>query len=350
MSNLEADKGKKSLPPKKTGLGRGLGSLLGGQEGSFSKNSDGLNVIDKALKDSPSQQSEALKQGFKETSAAKSEAPAPRIPDTARIWNIGIDKLKGHPHQPRKIFDSDALRELSQSIKEQGILQPIVARKMSEGNFQIVAGERRWRAAQLAGLHEVPVILKETEDRKALELALIENIQREDLSPIEEAEAYSHLMQEYNLTQQEVADKVGKDRATVANVLRLLNLVPAVREMLSKGEISMGQAKVLLSIPDPQTQKEVAQKVRKNQLTVRQTEQLILKLKNKSEPSPNMESIDVSKSLAEGVAQELQRLLGTRVSIDYSQGKGKISIYYYSDEEFNQVTDKLRDSWQKSKI
>lgn len=344
---------KKAPVPKKAALGRGLGSLLGGQEGSFSKNSDGLNVIDKALKDSPSTTDSSLKQGFKESSTRPSQATSvetkPQIPDTARIWTVQVDKLKGNPKQPRRTFEPEALKELAASIKEKGILQPIVARKLKDGSFEIVAGERRWRAAQQAGLHEVPVILKVTEDQNALELALIENIQREDLNPIEEAQAYSYLIKEYKLTQQEVADKVGKDRATVANVLRLMQLVPAVREMLAKSEISIGHAKVLLSVADPNIQKNIAQKVRKNQMTVRQTEQMVLKSITPPAKEQDMEAFNVSQSLVKGVAEELQKLLGTRVAIDYSKGKGKISVYYYSDDEFNEIIEGLRESWQKSK-
>lgn len=346
---------RKPAPQKRTSLGRGLGSLLGGQEGSFSKNADGLNnIIDKSLTDSPSQTNSAMKQGFVETEKKPVSTPPPQevrpqIPETARIWTVPVDKLKGNPNQPRRVFEPEALKELANSIKEKGILQPIVARKLKTGQFEIVAGERRWRAAQQAGLHEVPVILKITEEQNALELALIENIQREDLNPIEEAQAYSHLIKEYKLTQQEVADKVGKDRATVANVLRLMQLGPQVREMLAQGEISIGHAKVLLSVADPVLQKNIAQKVRKSQLTVRQTEQLVLKSITPPEKEKDMESIDVAQSLVKGVAEELQKLLGTRVSIDYSKGKGKISVYYYSDDEFNEIIDGMRDSWQKSK-
>ncbi|MCB0364237.1 MAG: ParB/RepB/Spo0J family partition protein [Bdellovibrionaceae bacterium] len=320
--------------PKKTALGRGLGSLLG----------NSTPIEEEPLTKLPPMKSEtnsALKEGFIESPAQ------PKIPDTARVWKIAVDKIYPNVNQPRQVFDAEPLKELSASIREKGVLQPIVARKMPDGGYEIIAGERRWRAAQQAGLHEVPVILKESDDQEAMELALIENIQRADLNPVEEAEAYAHLIKKYNLTQQKLAEQVGKDRVTIANTMRLLNLAPEVRVMVSKGEISMGQAKVLLSVDDPKVQRQLAKKVCNDKLSVRATEKLVLKRFKQPQGNNGVEEIDISGRLAKGLADELQKIMGTKVAIDYFGGKGKIAISFYSDDELNQMADKFRTAWQK---
>ena len=235
----------------------------------------------------PSRSEPALQQGFVETPvAAPVAAPvvaavpaaAPAVPNHLRIWQVPIEKIEANPNQPRQIFATEPLQELANSIHEKGIIQPLLLRKKGEG-FEIIAGERRWRAAQMAGLKEVPALVKEHEDQEVLELALIENIQRENLNPIEEAEAYDFLIKKYNLTQQGLAQKVGKDRATVANLLRLLQLQPGVRQMVSKNELSLGQAKVLLSITDGKRQQALAEKAHKETLSVRALEKLLAKPK-----------------------------------------------------------------------
>ena len=274
---------------------------------------------------------------------------AQQIPDDARIWQIQVDKLVSGEFQPRTEFDKQKINELAASIKEHGILQPIVARKLSANKYEIVAGERRWRAAQVAGLHQVPVILKEMANQKALELALIENIQREDLNPIEEAEAYQKLSEEFNLTQQQVADKVGKERATIANSLRLLLLPKSLREMLQKSEISTGHAKVLLAVSDAKTQLEFAQKIRQDKVSVRQLEKMVASLNIVKKTETKTGSVDksVTDRLIAGLGEELQKILGTKVSIDYSNAKGKIAIHFYSDEELTQIVDRLKESHGK---
>ncbi len=320
-------------PAKKPSLGRGLGSLLGP---ALTENND-----------SPTQT-------FKNTSILENKqiqnsAPlAPQVPDHARIWQVDVAKLAPNENQPRKSFPNEALRELAQSIKEKGILQPIVARPLPDGKFEIIAGERRWRAAQTAGLKEVPVILKNPKDQEALELALIENIQREDLNPIEEAEAYQHLIQTYNLTQQTLADQLGKDRATVANVLRLLALTREVRQMVASGQLSMGHAKVLLAIQDPVKQKSLALQVISKKFSVRELERQVAQLLTppKDEARDSI-GINVSEKFMTGLAEELQKMMGTKVSLDYEKGKGKIAIHFYSDEQLNSLVDRLREKWRK---
>lgn len=360
--------GKKNI--KKAALGRGLGSLLGGSlDDSPVEEIELPDAEEKAVetkektpattvvaeKNVVPQLRPKIKEGFVEEEkkvvvkeVIKEVIKEASIPETARIWNVAIDKLMGNKEQPRKYFDKEALGELANSIKEQGILQPIVVRKKDDGNFEIIAGERRWRASQIAGLHEVPVILKETDNQKALELALIENIQREDLNVIEEAKAYSHLMKEYGLTQQQLSEKVGKERATIANVLRLLNLTPEVQNMVALGDLSLGQAKVIMGLIDPLQQKKVAKKVVKNKLTVKATEKLIQQIKTGSAvQSADALNVDVSSKLISSLSEELQKILGTKVSIDYLKGKGKVSVHFYSDDELNQFVDTVRSAWQK---
>lgn len=327
MSNLTNDSSN-----KKKSLGRGLGSLLG----------DPATLGTQAPKAGPS---------APQAASLRSDVPStPQVPAEARIWQVGIDKLKPSVYQPRNHFEKTKLEELAQSIKGSGILQPIVARKLANGAFEIIAGERRWRAAQMAGLHEVPVIVKALGDRETLELALVENIQREDLNAIEEAEAYQRLAQEFNLTQQQVAEKVGKERATVANAIRLLQLPPDVREMLSAQEITTGHAKVLLALPLPKEQTRWAKKVRDEQLTVRKLEKFIqeaLVPEKKAAPEGSLGS-NVTQRLITGLSEELQKLLGTKVTIDYSNSKGKISIHFYSDDELSQLIERVKEGCQKS--
>lgn len=343
--------------PKKQALGRGLGSLLGA-----SLEEEPNQSIKKVEKSIPSEvtkkiefQAEketVLKENIIEPEKSTEKEAVPNIPDTARIWQVSIEKLKGNPDQPRKDFDSQALKELSESIKKQGILQPIVARKRDDGTYQIIAGERRWRASQQAGLHEVPVVLKESTDQKALELALIENIQRENLNPMEEAEAFDWFLQTYSLTQQALAEKIGKDRASIANSLRLLKLHPDLRTYLRAGELSTGQAKVLLGLDDSALQKKIGFQVLKKKLTVRETERLVAKAKKgglavETSQQDKIDELDISTKLVDGLSQELQKILGTRVAIDYKSGKGRVKINFYSDAELDNIVDKLRDAWKK---
>lgn len=347
---------------KKKGLGRGLGSLLGGQaQPSTQEKAIKVNTqpeatlspkvpVEQSAVVVQSQASQSVSQEVQSNTVIQKDKPASATPVDIenKIWKVGIDKLTPGQFQPRRTFEKESLQELAQSIKENGILQPIIARRTKSGKLEIIAGERRWRASQIAGLHEVPVILRVFNDKEALELAIVENIQREDLNAIEEAEGYSRLITEFKLSQQQVAEKVGRDRATVANAVRLLLLPPQVKEMISKDEISVGHAKVLLSLQEPSKQIEVAKKVLKEKIAVRKLEKLvqsILKgssIEDEVKPSTNK----VSQILISGVESELQKLLGTKVNIDYSDAKGKISIYFYSDDEFNNLSDRLKQGWK----
>ncbi len=315
---------------KKKALGRGLGSLLGGAQSAQSQTS---------------QAKESLP-----TSSIQSQSTAPTgMVVEGKVWQVAIDKLQPGAFQPRQHFSKASLDELALSIKANGILQPITARKTSNpSKFEIVAGERRWRAAQLAGLHEVPVLIKTYTDKESLELAIIENVQREDLDPIEEAEAYSRLMGDFNLSQQQVSEKVGKERATVANAIRLLALPQDVKEMIRKQDLSVGHAKVLLAIEDKVQLVSLARRVSQEKIPVRRLEKIIQEMKakpalhNATLTAEDRTKENVTLRLIKGLSEELQRTLGTRVNIDYQDSKGKISVYFYSDDELTKIVDRLK--------
>lgn len=261
-----------------------------------------------------------------------------------RIWSLAIEKIIPNQTQPRKDFHKEPLEELSSSIKEQGVLQPITVRKVGE-KYEIIAGERRWRASQLAGLQEVPAIIKEVDDQKSMELALIENLQREDLNTIEEAMGYQLLIDEYDLSQQELAQKVGKSRSAITNALRVLTLPRDVRQMLRQGLLSLGHAKVLLGVEDIKMQIKLARKAVQKKLSVRALEKEILKLKRAK--SDDIDDLDVSERLARGLAEDLQKMLGTKVNIKYKKGKGRLEIAFYSDDELSQFCEKMKNNWKR---
>lgn len=325
-------------------LGRGLGSLLSPQ--AFDTREPVEPVPTTQLKKTSSKTASppAAETGARPTPSA---APA-EVNEESRVWNIDIEKISPHKDQPRKEFALGPLKELAESIRSQGVIQPITVRRTAKDSYQIVAGERRWRAAQMAGLHKVPVLIKKYDEQNSLEVALIENIQRQDLNPVEEAEAYQHLMKSYDLTQQQIAERVGKERATVANFLRLLGLDPQVREHLKQGQISMGHAKALLSVTDLTQQRALAKKIINLRLSVRAAEKLALQNKAQS-ATQDMEPLgaDISQRLVSRSAQELQRLMGRKVQIDYKQGKGKVLIHFYSDDELSELIEKIKESWKK---
>ena len=310
-------------------LGRGLSSLLG--DNDIQGLADyGSPAIKTEVETRPTPQKNAV---------ANTDAEN-------RIWNIAIDKLVPGIYQPRKNFEKESLKELADSIMQNGILQPIAVRKRTGGGYEIIAGERRWRAAQIAGLHEVPAIIKQVSDRDALQFALIENIQREDLDPIEEADSYERLMDEFSLSQQEVAEKVGKERSTVANSLRLIQLPREIKEMISAKMISTGHAKVLLSVHDKAHQLRMAKQVIDKQLSVRALESA---LKSPSKPETaesqgdkNNLNIDMATKLAKELADQLQKALGTKVEISYKAGKGNVTVQFYSDDQLTQIYEKLK--------
>ena len=249
-----------------------------------------------------------------------------------------VEELKPHQQQPRKTFNDAKMAELVASIREKGVIQPLVVRHNGE-HYQIIAGERRWRAAQKAGLKEVPVVIQDVSEDWALEMALIENIQREDLNPIEEAEAYRHLMNNFDLSQEEVAKRVGRERPTVTNALRLLRLPQEIQQDVVAGQLTMGHARALLSLETQARIREARDQVIKKQFSVRQTEALVKKIKyGQPKAAPRKSKVDPE---LQSLAERLQRSLGTKVSIQVqSRGKGgKIEINYYSSEELERLVE-----------
>ncbi|HAG78588.1 chromosome partitioning protein ParB [Stutzerimonas stutzeri] len=290
------------MATKKRGLGRGLDALLGGASVS-------------------AMQEEAAKV------------------DTRELQHLPLDLIQRGKYQPRRDMDPQALEELAQSIKNHGVMQPIVVRPVSGGRFEIIAGERRWRASQQAGLEKVPALVREVPDEAAIAMALIENIQREDLNPIEEAVALQRLQQEFQLTQQQVADAVGKSRVSISNLLRLIALPEEIKTLLSHGDLEMGHARALLGLPAEQ-QVEGARHVVARGLTVRQTEALVRQwLSSKEAPKAEVKvDPDISR-----LEQRLAERLGSPVQIKHGQkGKGQLVIRYSSLDELHGVLAHIR--------
>ena len=255
--------------------------------------------------------------------------------------SLPISQVEPGLKQPRKRFDDEALADLADSIRQHGVIQPLTVRRLSSGYYQIIAGERRWRAAKLAGLSEVPVVIIEADDRKVMELGLIENLQREDLNPMEEAGGYRVLMEEYGLTQEEVAQQVGKSRPAVANALRLLSLPPSLHPLLEDGQLSAGHARAILSVPSPQLQEKLADKVVAEGLSVRQTEALAKRLAaGEATPPPRPEGPDLSIYLKEA-ERTLGARFGRKVSIVSGKRKGRIELEYYGPDDLTARLDLL---------
>ena len=257
------------------------------------------------------------------------------------VTMLPIAKVEAYRKQPRKQFDEASLQDLADSIRRHGILQPLTVRKLSSGYYQIIAGERRWRAARMAGLSEVPVLIIEADDRKAMELAMIENLQREDLNPIEEAEGYKALMEDYGLTQEEAAERVGKSRSNVANVLRLLNLSAPVRALLAKGVLSAGHARALLPLKAA-AQEKAAKAVAEGGLSVRQTEALAKKLLSETDKSPSSKAAKAGVDYTAEAEKELSSRLSRGCRIVTGRKKGKIELEYYGLDDLNDLIDALR--------
>lgn len=304
----------------KKGLGKGLGALYG---------EDVLEAIDAddELFDIPKSRS-AKK-------AKKSEAEGDAVTE------LKIIDIEPNRKQPRKVFDEEPLEALADSIKTHGIIQPILVAPTGNGTYRIIAGERRWRASKLAGLKSIPCIIRNYENKQISELALVENLQREDLNPLEEAEGYQNLMDEFGLTQEEVSRRVGKSRSAVANALRLNNLADEVKKMLSDGSISAGHARAILGAPNSDMQVQAAITVIKDGLNVRQTETLISRLSSKK-PAPKRSAEE--KALAryyKDVEKTLSDKLGTKVNIVRGNKKSKIEIEYYTKDDFERLLDIL---------
>jgi ParB family chromosome partitioning protein len=304
-------------------LGKGLGALLpvNDDEADFFSNSGPAGEDPSAFGSD----------GAAQDRTGKRRAGGERV--------IALEKLRANPSQPRKYFDDEALQELADSIREHGIIQPIIAEDAGDGTYIIVAGERRSRAARLAGLTEVPVILRDYSDEKRLEVSLVENVQRADLNPIEEAEAYKGLMDLTGLSQDEVAIRVGKNRSTVANALRLLKLPKTTRKSLERGEISPGHARAILSVSDPALRETLFQEILEENYSVREAEKRAADLNKGEKPKPPPQAKGGGKRPPEIGAMEEKfiNLLGTKVVIDGDLNKGTIRIDYYSMEDLERL-------------
>jgi len=278
--------------------------------------------------------------------AVLSAAEALRVALGQGVAKVAVGRVRPSSLQPRRDFPTESLRELSDSIREQGILQPLVVRSQGEF-FELIAGERRWRAAQLAGLTEVPVVLREADDSTALELMLVENLQREGLNPMDEAQGYAELIERFRLTQESVATKVGRSRAAVSNALRLLKLPSMVQDGLRDGRVSTGHAKVILGLAKPELQELVARKVSEGSLSVRQTEEWVARLgaeavppTGTTKPTPRgPEPVTVRDPHIADLEDRLRQRFGTKVAIRYRQGRGQIDIRFFSDDELERVLE-----------
>ena len=248
------------------------------------------------------------------------------LPPSAGIIRIPVEHIARDPTQPRKTFDEGKLRELAESIRTQGIIQPVLVRRDGSG-YRLIAGERRWRAAQLAGLHEVPAVVRDVTPAEAFELALVENLQRTDLNPLEEAEGYRRLVQEFGLTQDQIGERVGRDRTSIANALRLLQLPDAVKELLASGALGMGHARALLGMGSGAELVRTAERIVREQLSVRETERIV-RTARPSSSGPSRKP--AGSTAARAVVEDLQRRLGTKVRLEDRGGKGTLEIDFFS--------------------
>lgn len=259
-------------------------------------------------------------------------------PDNAKIETLPLREIEPDPDQPRKTFDDETLAELASSIAEHGLIQPIAVRPKVSGGYLIVAGERRWRACRMAGLTEAPVVVKDVTDEQAMEIALVENLQREDLDPVEEAMGIRELMTRCDLTQEQAARKLGKSRSALANSLRLLNLPENVLELLKSGFLNTGHAKVILGLPTPELQEQAAQMIADHELNVRQAEVLCKKLARPAKGPAEQAPID---TLPVEVEESLKEVLGSEVNVAYHGGKGRLTVHFYSDEQLRAFANLL---------
>lgn len=303
------------MPVKKSGLGKGLDSLI------------------------PNKNVKSAKPSVK--ADEKKAAPKEEILEAGPIM-VKTNKVEPNREQPRKDFDEDALMELADSIKQFGVLQPILVQKKKD-YYEIIAGERRWRAAKMAGVKEVPVIIKNLTDQQIMEISLIENIQREDLNPIEEAHAYKQLLTEFHMKQDEIADRVSKSRSAITNSLRLLKLCDKVQQMIIDEKLTMGHVRPLIGIEDSEEQYQIAQRIFDERLTVRETEKLLKKLqKEKENPEKKVEAEQLAL-IYEHVQELMKQILGTKVTVHPKKNHtGKIEIEYYSQEELDHLLEMMQ--------
>lgn len=316
---------------KRGGLGKGLDSMIPVLDSTATKKKTGRTAIDK----------EALQNAAKEAHKHQKEKMEFEGKPGEQVQIVKLTKVEPSREQPRKQFDADALQELAESIKQFGVLQPLLVQK-KEDYYEIIAGERRWRASKLAGLKEVPVIVKEFTEQEAVEISLIENIQREDLNPIEEAMAYKRLMEEFHLKQDAIAERVSKSRTAVTNSMRLLKLDDRVQQMLIDEMISTGHARALLALESKDAQAEAAVKVFDEKLSVRETERLVKELLNPVQKKEEKPKNQAEELVYKNLEEKIKQIIGSKVAINRrTDNKGKIEIEYYSQEELERIVELL---------
>ena len=339
------------MAARKSGLGKGLDSLIPNKVEEAKTEENAKAGSSSGIKSSRSAKSNGKKPAASgsvsknaDSSAAKPRTKAASVSNREddeeenQILVVPLNQVEPNRAQPRRQFDPDALQDLADSIKIHGILQPLLVSD-KEDYYEIIAGERRWRAAKMAGLKEVPIIVKDLTGGEIVEISLIENIQREDLNPIEEARAYDRLLNEFHLKQEEIAQRVSKSRSAVTNSLRLLRLHPEVQEMLIRAELTAGHARALLAVDDSELQLELAQKIVLNHLSVRDVEKMIKSLTSEKKTPPRPSKDPVLDAIYRDIAGTMEDILGTRVEIHPKKDKGKIEIAYYSQDELNRILE-----------
>lgn len=316
---------------KRGGLGKGLDSMIPVLDSTAPKKKAGRTAINK----------EALQNAAKEAHKHQKEKMELEGKLGEHVQIVKLTKVEPSREQPRKQFDADALQELAESIKQFGVLQPLLVQKKKD-YYEIIAGERRWRASKLAGLKEVPVIVKEFTEQEAVEISLIENIQREDLNPIEEAMAYKRLMEEFHLKQDAIAERVSKSRTAVTNSMRLLKLDDRVQQMLIDEMISTGHARALLALESKDAQAEAAVKVFDEKLSVRETERLVKELLNPVQKKEEKPKNEAQELVYKNLEEKMKQIIGSKVAINRkTENKGKIEIEYYSQDELERIVELL---------
>lgn len=306
---------------KRTGLGKGLGAIFGDE-----------------VMESAAEEQEKKNHPKPEQTSAKAEKKEEE-PEAGNEMFLKLSSIEPNHDQPRMEFREESLMELAESMKEYGVLQPLLVQK--KGDFyEIIAGERRWRAAKLAGLKEVPVVIREYTKQQSMEIALIENVQREDLNPIEEAKAYQKLMQEFGLKQEEIATRVAKNRVTITNSMRLLKLENRVQDMLIQNQITGGHARALLAVDDPELQFQIAGRIVAENLSVREVEKLVKSLSKKKEPKEKKEEDESIFLIFRELEDRMKTAMGTKVSINRKDSnKGRVEIEYYSEAELERIVE-----------
>ena len=316
---------------KKHGLGKGIGSLLG----SFDYDSQVESIINKTTASENTESASAVSTSLPITEKTDKS-------DSISAIYVPLSSISANPNQPRKSFDEESLKELSISIKEQGIIQPIIVEEIVPGRYSIIAGERRFRAAKMAGINKVPVIIKSLNEMQRIQMSLIENIQRENLNPIEEASAYQYLMQRSDMTQEQVAEKVGKSRSAIANSVRLLSLSDAIKDDLISGQISAGHARAILSLVNPSDQKLLRDKIIERDLSVREAEKLADEYNKGHKIVPKKKDKDDDPEITE-IEERFVSAIGNRCEIKGNLSKGKLLIRYRSQQDLERIYSLLSD-------